>query len=219
MFRVKICGITNVADARTVAQAGADAVGLNFYRGSPRFVGPEQAKAIVAALPPGMVKVGVFVDTPPEEICQMFDELPLDLIQLHGDQPPTFLLDLGGRPVMPAFRIGPDGFAPVMRYLAACDSLKLAPMRLLLDAYSDLAYGGTGQVLDVNQLDDYFYRIDRSRMVLSGGLTRHNVADAIGVILPAAVDVASGVESSPGKKDAAAVVAFVQAARAAFPRS
>ena len=85
---------------------------------SPRFVTPEQAKAIVAALPPGMVKVGVFVDTPAEEICRMFDELALDLIQLHGDQPPEFLPHLGGRPVMPAFRIGPTGLEPVLRYLA-----------------------------------------------------------------------------------------------------
>ncbi len=96
MFQVKICGITNVADARAVVQAGADALGLNFFRGSPRFVDLQQAKAIVAALPPEMVKVGVFVDTPAAEIGRIFDELPLDLIQLHGDQPPEFLLDLGG---------------------------------------------------------------------------------------------------------------------------
>ena len=219
MFQVKICGITNVADALAVAQAGADAVGLNFYRGSPRFVGPEEAKAIVAALPPEMVKVGVFVDTPAEEICRMFDELPLDLIQLHGDQPPEFLLDLGGRPAMPAFRIGRAGFAHVGRHLAACEWLKIGPQRILLDSYSESAYGGTGRVLDISALGDYCCKLDRARVVLSGGLTPYNVVGVIDTIRPAAVDVASGVESSPGKKDAAAVAAFVQAARDAFARS
>ena len=219
MFQVKICGITNVADALAVAAAGADAVGLNFYRGSPRFVEPEQAKAIVAALPPEIVKVGVFVDAPAEEICRIFDELSLDLIQLHGDQPPEFLLDLGGRPAMPAFRIGPTGFARVGRYLAACEGLKVCPQGLLLDSYSESAYGGTGRVLDVSGLGDYSCKLDRARTVLSGGLTPYNVAGVIQTIRPAGVDVASGVESFPGKKDAAAVAAFVQAAKDAFSRA
>ena len=106
MFRIKICGITSVEDARAVAAAGADAVGLNFYAKSPRYVTPEKARQIVNALADELVKVGLFVNAAVEEVCETFDQLGLDLIQLHGDEPPTFPARLGGRPVMRAFRLG-----------------------------------------------------------------------------------------------------------------
>ncbi len=216
MFQIKICGITSVDDARAVVRAGADAVGLNFYAHSPRHVTLEQARAILAVLPAEMVKVGVFVDTAAEAICQIFDELGLDLIQLHGNQPPEFLPQLGGRPVMRAFRIGTAGLDPVVRYLHTCDGLLCRPELVLFDSHSDVQFGGTGQVVDQILINEYHIRLDRSRVALAGGLTPANVAYAIRTVHPAAVDTASGVETSPGKKDQAAVAAFVQAARAAF---
>ncbi|MGO8690850.1 MAG: phosphoribosylanthranilate isomerase [Thermoguttaceae bacterium] len=216
MFQIKICGITGVEDALAVVRAGADAVGLNFYAGSPRHVTPQEARAILAVLPAEMVKVGVFVDTATEAICQIFDELGLDLIQLHGDQPPELLPRLGGRPVMRAFRIGAAGLDPVVRYLHTCDGLSCRPKFVLFDAYSDTQFGGTGEVIDQMLINEYNIRVDRSSVVLAGGLTPANVAYAIRTVHPAAVDTASGVETSPGKKDQAAVAAFVQAARAAF---
>jgi phosphoribosylanthranilate isomerase len=199
-----------------VAAAGADAVGLNFYSQSPRYVTLDQARAIVAALPASMVKVGVFVDTPAAAICQTFDELGLDLIQLHGDQPPEFLPQLGGRPVMKAFRVGPTGLEPVFRYMRMCEVSSHTPQFVLLDSYSEYYFGGTGMVIDSTIIYDYVNRSKRSSIVLAGGLNPSNVAYAIRTVRPAAVDAASGVENSPGKKDAALLAAFVQAARAAF---
>ncbi len=216
MFQIKICGITSVEDALAVARAGADAVGLNFYAYSPRYVTLEQARAIVAVLPSEMVKVGVFVNTTAAAICQIFDELGLDLIQLHGDEEPAFLPQLGRRPVIKAFRIGADGLEPVVHYLRTCKELSYHPQLLLFDSYSASAYGGTSKVIDGMLIEGYHSRVGRSRVVLAGGLTPANVAYAIRAAQPAAVDTASGVEFSPGKKDPAAVAAFVQAARAAF---
>ena len=105
MFRIKICGITSVDDALLVARAGADAVGLNFYPRSPRYISLDTARKIVAALPKEIVKVGLFVNAPPADVCRTYSDLSLDLIQLHGDEPPEYLAQLGGRPVMRAFRV------------------------------------------------------------------------------------------------------------------
>ena len=242
MFRIKICGITNVDDALTVASAGADAVGLNFYPKSPRYITPERAREIVDSLPGGMVKVGLFVNAPDEQVRQTFDQLGLDLIQLHGDEPPGFLAELGDRPVMRAFRLGPGGvlespslldpgellagsprqphaLEPIGAYLAHCRWLGCTPRLVLADAYVEGTYGGTGQIADWQSLKAY--RSARGEatippLVLAGGLTPENVAEAIRTVRPAAVDTASGVESGPGRKDPAKVEAFVRAARAAF---
>ena len=111
MFIVKICGITRPEDARAAAEAGADAIGLNFYSRSPRAIDHDCARAIIAALPAGVIKVGLFVNAPPAEICRTCDALDLDLIQLHGDEPPELLAALGGRPAMKAFAPpGPTAF-------------------------------------------------------------------------------------------------------------
>jgi phosphoribosylanthranilate isomerase len=216
MFRVKICGITNREDAQAVVKAGADAVGLNFYPKSPRYVTLEMAQRIADGLPREVVKVGLFVNAAAEEVCRTFDRLDLDLIQLHGDEPPAFLAELGGRPVIRAFRLGPAGLPPVHDYLQQCRELEHLPRLVLIDAYVQGAYGGTGSVADWDALREI--RRDESfpPTVLAGGLTPHNVAEAIRTVRPAAVDTASGVESAPGKKDPAAVEAFVQAALAAF---
>jgi phosphoribosylanthranilate isomerase len=216
MFRIKICGITGPDDAGMVARAGADAIGLNFYPRSPRFVTLERARQIVDVLPPGIVKVGLFVDAPADEIVEVHDRLGLDLIQLHGIEPPEFLLRLGGRPVMRAFRLGPGGLAPIDEYLGECRELACTPELVLLDAFVPGAPGGTGQTTDWPTARQYRDAPERPPLVLAGGLTAENVAQAIAAVRPAAIDTASGVESSPGRKERAKVEGLVRAANGAF---
>ena len=216
MFRIKICGITNVDDAVAVALAGADAVGLNFYARSPRYIALDTTRQIVAVLPKEMVKVGLFVNSAPADICRVYDNLGLNLIQLHGDEPPEFLAQLGGRPIMRAFRLGTKGLQPILEYLRQCRELAAMPSLTLLDSLIPGEYGGTGQTADWLVAKQYVAESGMPPLVLAGGLTPANVADAIRMVRPAAVDTASGVESSPGRKDPAAVAAFVQAAGAMF---
>jgi len=216
MFRVKICGITSREDARAVVEARADAVGLNFYPKSPRCVTLEKAQRIADVLPKEVVKVGLFVNATAEEVCRTFDRLGLDLVQLHGDEPPALLAELDDRPVIRAFRLGPQRLRPINDYLRQCRELERLPRLVLIDAYVQGAYGGTGSVADWDALREIHRSESFPPMVLAGGLTPQNVAEAIHIVRPAAVDTASGVESSPGKKDPAAVEAFVQTARAAF---
>ncbi len=216
MFRIKICGITSVDDAQSVARAGADAVGLNFYPQSPRHVTSEQARRIIEALPGHVVKVGLFVNAEVQHVLAMFDQLRLDLIQLHGDEPPEYLGGLGGRPVMRAFRIGRQGLAAVDEYLGRCGQLGCSPKLALFDAHVPGQYGGTGETTDWTALREYSESSKIPPLVLAGGITPENVADAIQTVHPAAVDTASGVEASAGKKSARAVAEFVQAACKAF---
>jgi phosphoribosylanthranilate isomerase len=216
MFRIKICGITNVEDALAAARAGADAVGLNFYPKSPRHIDLDTARQIVDRLPAGITKVGVFVNVAVEEVCRTFDQLGLDLIQVHGDEPPEFLARLGQRPVMRAFRLGPAGLEALAEYLAACRRLQCLPRRTLIDSFVPGDYGGTGKVPDWAVLSVYPAEPWHPPLVLAGGLTPENVAAAIRTVRPAAVDTASGVEIGPGRKDHARIAGFVAAARAAF---
>jgi phosphoribosylanthranilate isomerase len=216
MFRIKICGITSVDDALAVARAGADAIGLNFYPGSPRCITPEAARDIVQALPAGIVKVGLFVNAPVDEVCRRFDELRLDLIQLHGDESPEFVAQLGDRPVMRAFRVGPEGIGPVAEYLARCCQLAAPPKLVLLDSLVAGQFGGTGKTANWSAAQSYVRESGLPPLVLAGGLRPENVAVAIQTVQPAAVDVAGGVEATPGHKDHASVTSFVQAARTAF---
>jgi len=216
MFRIKICGMTNIDDALAAVRAGADAVGLNFYARSPRFVDVEVARQIAAALPAGVAKVGLFVNAPQQHVCETFDQLGLDLVQLHGDEPPEYLAGLGGRPVMRAFRLGAAGVQPVVAYLEQCRRLHNLPQMTLIDSYVAGRFGGTGQPADWVVLQQYPAESWHPPLVLAGGLTPENVAAAIHLVRPAAVDVASGVETAPGRKDPAAVEAFVQAASAAL---
>jgi len=239
MFQIKICGIMSVDDALTVVRAGADAIGLNFYPPSPRYVSLDTARRIVAAVPKEIVKVGLFVNAPPTDVCQTFDDLHLDLIQLHGDEPPEYIARLGVRPVMRAFRVGGTPrkgteevvgrefrkmddvipttssvpLAPVVEYLARCRQLQALPSFVMLDSLVAGEYGGTGKAADWSVAREYVAQSGLPPLVLAGGLTPDNVAEAIAAVRPAAVDVASGVESSPGRKDPAAVAAFVRAAK------
>jgi phosphoribosylanthranilate isomerase len=216
MFTIKICGVTTVDDALAVAAAGADAIGLNFYAGSPRFLPLERAQHVAANIPAKVLRVGLFVDAPAEVICGSYDALGLDLIQLHGDEPPEFLAELGDRPVMRAFRVGSDGLQPVVDYLARCRELGASPAMVLVDAFVAGERGGTGKTADWDALVAERHLLGDVKLVLAGGLTPDNVADAIRRVRPDAVDTASGVESKPGVKDHDAVRRFVAAASAAF---
>jgi phosphoribosylanthranilate isomerase len=216
MFTIKICGVTTVDDARAVAAAGADAIGINFYADSPRFVPLEQAQHVAASIPRKVVRVGVFVNAPAEAICGAYDALGLHLIQLHGGEPPEFLRELGDRPVLRAFRVGAEGLRPLAEYLAQCRELGTPPAMVLVDAHRPGQYGGTGMTADWDLLTRERGLLDGIPLVLAGGLNADNVADAIQQVYPTAVDAASGVESAPGRKDVDAVSRFVAAARRAF---
>jgi phosphoribosylanthranilate isomerase len=202
--RVKICGITNLADALAAVAAGADVLGLNFYEGSPRHVSIKTAAEIANQLPPFVMRVGVFVNAPEEFILRAIGECGLSLLQFHGDEPPEFCAQFGLM-TMKAFRIRDES------------SLAKLPTfstdAYLLDAYSPEARGGTGEKFN------WDLAIEAQKfgkpVFLAGGLTPGNVADAVRKVRPFGVDVASGVESAPGKKDAAKVRAFIQAVRSA----
>jgi phosphoribosylanthranilate isomerase len=216
MFQIKVCGVTTVVDALAVARAGADAVGLNFFPGSKRFIAMDRAREIADALPPEVVKVGVFVNAMEDDIRQAFSEVGLDAVQLHGDEPPSLLVRLADMPLVRAFRLGSSGLAPIDAYLTACADLGVLPRMILLDACVAGQYGGTGATLDWSMLGGTASPAVRPPVVLAGGLTPTNVATAIHSVHPAAIDTAGGVEYAPGKKDHTLLVAFVTAARAAF---
>ena len=216
MFRVKICGITNREDAVTAADSGADAVGLNFFDGSPRCVSREVAQEILKILPPQVTKVGVFVNSPASEVRKTFDDLDLDIIQLHGDEPPPMLGLFENRPVIRAFRCRDTGLDPVVEYIEKCTRLACIPYGVLIDAYYPGQYGGTGRAVDWNSVVRQRAELGNLNLVLAGGLTPANVAKGIATVQPTAVDTASGVESSPGIKDASKLQQFVKAAESAF---
>lgn len=219
MFQIKICGVTSRADALAVAEAGADCVGLNFYPKSARFLPPARADEVVSAVPDGVTKVGVFVNAALAEIREIAGQFSLDFVQLHGDEPPELIAQLTGHRVIKAFRLGQEGLAPVAQYLDACYQLAALPAMVLLDAFQAGAYGGTGKQIDWAAASQYHDLGAGPALVLAGGLTAENVAAAIFAVRPAAVDTASGVESSPGHKDPRKVSAFVAAARAGFSQS
>jgi phosphoribosylanthranilate isomerase len=215
MFRVKICGITNLADAQVAAEAGADAIGLNFYAASPRCCPLERARQIAAALPPHVCKVGVFVNAAADEIRRTARAVPLDLIQLHGDEPPEFLREIRPLPILRAVRIR-DDLSGFDAYLEACHRQNAMPRMVLLDALRPDQYGGTGTTLDWDFLAQNRHHFRGMPIVLAGGLTAENVAAAIAAARPWAVDVASGVETAPGTKSPVLVNQFVCAAKRAL---
>jgi phosphoribosylanthranilate isomerase len=216
VFRIKICGVTRVADAEAIAAAGADALGLNFYAKSPRYVEPRVAREIADAIRGRLAIVGVFVNAPAASIREIADHVGLDLVQLHGDEPPDLLADLRSLPVLRAMRLGDRGLAPVSAYLDECRRLGCAPQGILLDADAGVQFGGAGRVANWDMAAEYHSLSAAPRLVLAGGLTPDNVAQAIAQVRPAAVDTASGVESTPGHKDPDRVAAFVQAAQSGF---
>ncbi len=198
MARIKICGITRVDDALAAAQAGADAIGLVFHPGSPRAVSVEQARTIVGALPPFVTTVGLFVDAEQATIQSVLEQVPLDLLQFHGDEPDDFCQSFK-RPYIKAVRVRPgdDLNALAAQWPGACG--------ILLDSYKPGVPGGTGETFDWSVIPS-----QRSwRLILAGGLQAQNVRQAIDQTAPWAVDVSGGVEATKGIKDIAKINAFI----------
>ncbi len=202
--QVKICGVTNVADALVAAEAGADMIGLMFYDGSPRHITLATATEIARALPPFVLRVGVFVNPTEAQVMEAIAACGLNLLQFHGDEYSAFCTQFGVMSLK-AIRV------------QSVESLQtLANFHtdaFLLDAYSKAGLGGTGEKFN------WELAIEAQKfgkpIFLAGGLTPENVADAVKQVRPFAVDVSSGVESAPGKKDASKVRAFIAAVRAA----
>ena len=208
--RIKICGLTRVEDVQAVVAAGADAIGFVFYPKSPRHVTPEQAASLIAAVPPSVATVGLFVNASVEEVQAIAAVAPLSLLQFHGDETPEHsaaLAEAVRTPFVQVFRVKPDTSVEDLleyeqRYRAASPLFS----SLLLDTYVD-AYGGAGKVFDWSLIPEEL----APRVVLSGGLSVHNATDAVVRVRPYAVDISSGVEASKGIKEASKVRAFVAA--------
>jgi phosphoribosylanthranilate isomerase len=260
MFRVKICGITNVEDAIAAVEAGADAIGLNFYEKSPRLVSPDNAMQIARTLkelPPRRspqiersdelafilparfevqepaiksrgpaTVVGVFVNLERAAVQLIAESLALSAIQFHGDEEAETVAHFA-KPIRPeshpyrwcvirARRMDDRGVASIAADLEHCRKAGWPPAAVLVDAMTPGRYGGTGETVSWVGLADHKRWLGEVPLILAGGLTPDNVAEAIRIVRPAAVDVASGVESSPGKKDPAKVRDFVANALGAF---
>jgi len=202
--RIKICGITSIADAGAAVDAGADAIGLVFYPGSPRAVTLAQAAQIARAVPPFVTLVALFVDEPAENIRRIVETLPINLIQFHGEETGEFCGQFQ-RPWIKALRVQPG-----IDLVALCAQYGAA-RAILLDSWQQGVPGGTGRTFD--------WDLARARLplplVLAGGLDAGNVGAAISLLRPAAVDVSGGVEASPGRKDAGKIKRFIAAVRAA----
>ena len=204
MTAVKICGITRVDDAAAAARNGADAIGFVFYAKSPRNVAAATAATIVARLPPFLSAVGLFVNPAAAEVESVLDQVRLDLLQFHGEEPPAFCAQFGV-PYVKAARVRADlDLVQYARDYAAARGL-------ILDAFVDGTHGGTGTSFDWSLVP----RDLPLPVVLSGGLNAANVAQAIRRVAPWAVDVSSGVEASPGIKDAQKIAAFMKEVRSA----
>jgi phosphoribosylanthranilate isomerase len=204
VVRSKICGITRIEDALSAAEAGADAIGLVFYAKSPRAVSVQQARAIIAALPPFVTTVGLFVDADRQELDEILAAVPLDLLQFHGDESPAFCEALQ-RPYIKALRVKPgdDLVARVAAYGQASG--------VLLDTYVPGIPGGTGEAFDWSLVPQGLSK----PIILAGGLVAENVAAAIRQVRPYAVDVSGGVEARKGIKDAEKIRAFMRAVKTA----
>ena len=198
--RVKICGITSVKDAIFAVNAGADAIGLVFYAPSPRFVTIEQAQQIVAAMPPFVSVVALFVNALPIEIETVLAQVRIDIVQFHGDETRSDCEQIK-LPYYKAIRVKAD--TNLLQYEVEFSSAKA----LLIDTYSDAAFGGTGQVFDWGLIPPNLTK----PVILAGGLTAENVALGIKQVRPYAVDVSGGVERTKGVKDVAKIAAFMHA--------
>jgi phosphoribosylanthranilate isomerase len=202
--KVKICGITSAEDALTAVEAGADALGFMFYASSPRCVTRETATQIVHHLPPFVAKVGVFVNPNAEEVRLAIADCGLDTLQFHGEESPEFCRQFGLK-VLKAFRVqGPETLKALPTY---------SSMAWLLDSFVAGSHGGTGNTFNWDIAAEAVRM--GGRVILAGGLTPENAAEAVRKVRPYGLDVSSGVESAPGKKDAAKVRAFIAAAKGA----
>lgn len=200
MTLVKICGITNIADAQAAVEAGADALGFNFYRPSPRYIAPHDARAIIDQLPESILKVGVFVNEDLKSVSQIVTEARLSAVQLHGHESPEYCRELAKTYVIKAF--------------GATNNLNLEGYdvdAIMLDTKDDLLHGGTGRVFDWSIAQRATSSVPK--LFLAGGLSPENVAEAITRVRPYAVDACSSLEVRLGKKNHERVRAFVKAVR------
>lgn len=200
--KVKICGITSIADAEAAVEAGADALGLVFYPPSPRCIDIEEASQIVAAVGPFVCTVGLFVNEDPARVTDILSKTRLQLLQFHGDENGDYC-EKFQRPYIKAVRMGPG--QPVEALFEDYP----AASAVLYDGWKPGEYGGTGTTFDWRRV----VGIRGGKVILAGGLTPDNVADAVAVARPYAVDVSGGVESGPGRKDHGKLRAFVSAAK------
>lgn len=197
---MKICGVGSLKEAEAAIEYGADALGFNFWPKSPRYIAPETARSIIEKLSPVASCIGVFVNEAPERIIEIASQARLNAVQLHGDETPEYATRLSGLKLIKAFRVGEDFD------LSQIKSYKVSSV--LLDTKVKTSYGGTGERFDwrVAVEANRF-----ARVILAGGLSADNVAEAISFVRPFCVDVCSGVESAPGCKDIAKLREFMQA--------
>lgn len=209
---IKICGVTSQAAAEAVAAADPDAIGLNFYHRSPRCVEVSTAADIVSQLPAAIRPVGVFVNHTQTQIEEICTHCRIQTIQLHGDESADFIAQLSQYHIIRAFRVGDEGLDDVARQLKQYADRKIELLGCLVDARVNGAYGGTGhrapwEVLAANWSPSW------PPLILAGGLNPENIAGAISIVRPWGVDVASGVETAPGRQDPAAVLQLITRAR------
>ena len=207
MTLVKICGITSLADARAAVDAGADALGFNFYPRSPRYISPTKAREIIDELPDSVMKVGVFVNEKLQSLLTIATEANLSAVQLHGDETPDYCRQLGEKYVIKAFGATSEfDWSAVPAY---------GVQAIMLDTKDERLRGGTGRVFDWSIAQRPHNSIPR--LFLAGGLSPENVAEAIATVRPYAVDACSSLEQMPGKKDHERMRAFVKAVRSIKP--
>lgn len=200
MIKVKICGITNVDDALATADFGADALGFVFYRGSPRYISPDEAKQIIKKLPPFIVTVGVFVDEKSDEVEGIMRHASIDVAQLHGHEPPEACMI--SKRVIKAIRVKELSDLEILKHYHVS--------AFLLDTYTPEFFGGTGQIFNWDIAVD---AKQFGKIILSGGLNPDNIEKAIKWVRPYAVDVSSGVEEEKGRKDRRKLRLFIERAK------
>lgn len=206
MVKIKICGITNLDDALAAAELGADALGFNFFRESPRFIEPEKAGEIIYQLPPFVTAVGVFVNETEERVREIQSKSGVHVLQFHGDEPPEFCERFQGK-IIKAIRVkNRESVHGAVHYKVSA---------ILLDGYKKGRWGGTGKTFDWDLVRE---TVALKRVILSGGLTPENVSAAIKAVKPYAVDIASGVEKEKGIKDYEKMKRFILEARKADRR-
>lgn len=210
--RIKICGLTRLEDLKQAVSAGADAIGLVFYPQSTRYIAPADASMLLAAMPPFVTAVGLFVNVGTDELKEIIERAPVALLQFHGDESPAQCAELAqavNRPFIRAIRVKEDmNGDDLLKYRDSYASASHLFAGLLLDTFVD-GYGGSGKVFDWSLIPEKFGH----QVVLSGGLNVHNATEAVTRVRPFAVDVSSGVELGKGLKDALKIRAFVDAVR------
>lgn len=207
MTLIKICGITNLEDAVAAVAIGVDALGFNFYKPSPRYITPQNAREIIEQLPQSVLKVGVFVNESSEHVRSIANEAGITALQLHGDESPDYCHDLADLDVIKALAVGHDFDTKVIQHYRV--------NAIMLDTRHNKLRGGTGQTFDWSIAQEVSKTVPK--LYLAGGLSPENVANAIESVKPYAVDACSALEDIPGKKNEERMRAFVAAVRSVKP--